>query len=322
MRWAPQFDQQEIARILAKQDGVISRAQITGLGMSPSALHQRIRPGGPWQVLLPGVYLAQTGRPTADQRETGALVYAGPHSYVTGTAALARHGVRVPASGQVDVLIPAERRRRDAGFVRIQRTRRPPGAVREFGPVRCVPADRAVADLARRETDLATVRAVVADAVQRGKVFPGQLAEELNSGPVWGSARLRMVLAEVADGVRSGAEADLRTLIRRSGLPAPLYNPWLYAGDEVIGRPDAWWPWAWVAVEVESRAWHLVPADWERTLTRDARMSACGIVVLHFSPQRLRAEGSRVVAEIRSALSAGRPRGSGIRTVSASELVT
>ena len=32
-----------------------------------------------------------------------------------------------------------------------------------------------------------------------------------------------------------------------------LYNPWLYAGEEFIARPDAWWPDAGVVVEVDSR---------------------------------------------------------------------
>jgi hypothetical protein len=64
-----------------------------------------------------------------------------------------------------------------------------------------------------------------------------------------------------------------------------------------------------VAVEVESRQWHLSPGDWERTLERDARMSASGIIVLHFPPSRLRTEHRAVAAEIRSALEAGRRRG-------------
>ena len=36
---------------------------------------------------------------------------------------------------------------------------------------------------------------------------------------------------EVADGVRSSAEGDLRTLVKRERLPEPMYNPRLYAGD-------------------------------------------------------------------------------------------
>jgi hypothetical protein len=88
-----------------------------------------------------------------------------------------------------------------------------------------------------------------------------------------------------------------------------MYNPRLYAGDCFIAKPDAWWPDAGVAVEIESRQWHLSPTDWERTLARDARMSAHGIIVLHFPPARLHAEPRLVGAEIRSALEAGRRRG-------------
>ena len=65
---------------------------------------------------------------------------------------------------------------------------------------------------------------------------------------------------------------------------------------------------AGVAVEVDSRQWHLSPADWERTMARHSRMSALGITVLHYPPSRLHAEPRLVVAEIRSALEIGRGR--------------
>jgi hypothetical protein len=69
---------------------------------------------------------------------------------------------------------------------------------------------------------------------------------------------------------------------------------------------------------VDSREWHLSPEDWQRTLRRSARLSACGIIVLHVTPQRIRTEAGPVAAEIRSALDAGcaRPR-LAIRTLSA-----
>src|SRR5262249_61773332 len=55
---------------------------------------------------------------------------------------------------------------------------------------------------------------------------------------------------------------------------------------------------------------------WDATLARDARMNARGIIVLHFSPSRLRNEPAPAAAEIRSALEAGRQRGPlGIRAV-------
>ena len=103
-------------------------------------------------------------------------------------------------------------------------------------------------------------------------------------------------------GVQPGAGAP-------KGSRCTCPNPRLYAGDSFIAEPDAWWTDAGVAGEVESREWHLSPRDWERTLARDARMSAYGIIVLHFPPQRLRTEPQAVAAEIRSALGAGRSRG-------------
>ena len=122
------------------------------------------------------------------------------------------------------------------------------------------------------------------------------------------SAWLRRTLAEVADGVRSAAEADLRDLIRADGLPPPLFNARLYVGPEFLAVPDAWWPDKGVVVEVESREWHLSPEDWDRTMRRCRRMSAQGINVMHFTPQRIRTEAAAVAAEIRSALQDGHPR--------------
>ena len=58
----------------------------------------------------------------------------------------------------------------------------------------------------------------------------------------------RSVLAEVVDGIRSTAEADLRDLIETGRLPMPLFNASLYDGDTFLGKPDAWWPDAGVAL--------------------------------------------------------------------------
>ena len=63
-----------------------------------------------------------------------------------------------------------------------------------------------------------------------------------------------------------------------------------------------------VAGEVDSRSWHLLPEDWERDLQRHARMSAYGIIVLHFPPNRIRKDPAGVVADIKAALTAGQGR--------------
>ena len=78
---------------------------------------------------------------------------------------------------------------------------------------------------------------------------------------------------------------------------------------------DAWWPDAGVAAEVDSREWHLSPQSWEETMRRHARLTALGILVLHFSPRQVRGEPKEVVAAIRSAL--GSRAGQGLADIQA-----
>src|SRR3984957_6003976 len=161
------------------------------------------------------------------------------------------------------------------------------------------------------------------DAVRRGRCRIDQLAEELAHAPVRQSAWLRRTLAEVADGVRSAAEGDLRSLIRAAGLPAPIFNARLYIGPDLLAVVDAWWPDAGVAVEVDSREWHLLPEDSQRTVRRSRRLSAKGIIMLHVTPHQIRTEVEKIVADIRGALESGRARPPlAIRTLPAAGLAS
>ncbi|MBO0831591.1 MAG: hypothetical protein J2P28_07335 [Actinobacteria bacterium] len=315
-----QYDRARVERVLGEQRSLIARHQALACAMTPKAISYRIRPSGPWNIVLPGVYLRGGGRLAPEQRAVAALLYAGSAIAVTGPAALAFHRIPAPGSEFVDVLVPLRNRRKDAGFARLRRTAVEPGMIYRDGAIRYVGADRAIADTARQLTDIADVRAVVAAGVQGRHVELWELTTELDLGPMRGSALLRRALAEVSDGARSASEADLLTLIRQSKLPEPLYNPRLFVGTEFLASPDAWWPDSGVAAEVDSRAWHLSPADWERTLSRHARMTAEGILVLHFPPARLREDRRGVVSELRSALARSRGPLPHIRTVPSSRV--
>lgn len=312
-----EFDRAALAAIRARQYQVITRSQALASGMTENTLDYRLRAGGPWQRLLPGVFLTVTGAATTEQRDIAALLYAGPESLLTGAAALRLWGVRAPYSSFIDVLIPDSKQRKSAGFVRIRPTARMPPEVLTSGPRRFAPLARAVGDTARSMTRLADVRALVAAVVQQEKCTPAMLAAELEDGPVQGSALLRIAVSDVYAGTRSNPEADLHDLIRRAKLPEPEFNPQLYAGEEFIGSPDAWWKDAGLAGEVDSTEYHLSPEHHERTLARDARMRKFSINVLHFTPRQIRTQPAEAVAAIRVALAAANFRPPvPIRTVS------
>ena len=288
-------------QLLKRQESVITRQQALASGLQPQVVRRRLRPGGKWQSLLPGVYLAVTGTPTQDQRDIAAVLYAGSGGTLTGAAALRRHGMRLP-SDRIDVLVPLNRRTRSTDFVVLHRTARLPAQVCYVGVVQYALPARAVADAARSLRELRDVRAVVAASVQSKRCTIEQLDAELRAGPVRGSALFRTALGEVTIGARSGPEAELLTLIKRGRLPAPMLNARLYIGSELIARPDAWWPDHGLIVEVDSKQWHLSPDDWEQTMRRHSRLTALGVRVLHFTPNQTRTEPEQVLATIRAAL--------------------
>jgi hypothetical protein len=304
------IDDKRLAGLLWNQQDVITREQALDAVLTKHALEHRLRPGGPWRRLLPGVYLTVTGRPSQVQLEMAALLYGGRDSVITGPVALSYNRIRGPQSKVIDLLVPFTCRRQDAEFVRLHRTRRMPERPEVFGRIRYTQATRAVGDTVRGLSDLRDVRDVIADAVQRDRCKIQDLAAELAAGAIRESRLFREALREVTDGIRSVAEGDLRALLLKSGLPMPMFNPELYAGEEFIARPDAWYPELGIAIEVDSTEWHLKARDHQNDVQRQTRMGKHLIVVLRFKPWEIRHEPERVIREIRDAIERahGRPR--------------
>jgi hypothetical protein len=241
------------------------------------------------------------------QLETAALLYGGPSSVITAATALRHAEVKAPETRRIHVLVPASRQCASRAFVAVHRTLRMPNPETQDLAVRYAPTARAVADTVLGLSARSEVRAVVASAVQRGRCTIADLGAELAQGPKRGSMLFRSVLSEVSDGIRSPAEADFRDLIRNSGLPQPLFNPRLMHNGRLLAVPDAWWPEAAVAVEIDSREWHLAPDDWEQTMRRHDRLIAVGIRAIHVSPRQVRTEPARILQDIADALRGGHP---------------
>jgi hypothetical protein len=301
------FDRRQLVRIAQGQYDVVARSQALKCGMTRGTIEYRLRPDGPWRRILPGVYLTVTGSTSQEQRETAALLYAGPQSVITGAVAVRRHNLRCAGLNMLDVLVPAGNHRKSTGYVQIQRTTRMPETFYTTGPLRFTSPIRAVADAARGMTRFSDVQALVCEAVQRGRCTLAELVAELNDGPSAGTRWYRMALAEISEGIRSAAEAQLKHLIDRSDLDRPMYNADLYTLDGIfLGRPDAWFARAGVAGEVDSREYHMGARDYEETTRRHNRMEAAGIHVLHWLPSTIRTEPRKVIEDLRAAIAVGR----------------
>jgi hypothetical protein len=94
------YDNAAVARLFAAQGGLAGRAQLMALGVPPSTIRHRTRPGGPWSRVLRGV-CADRGQWLRTATELGrlwaALLFAGSDAVLTGIAALRLHGLHCVA---------------------------------------------------------------------------------------------------------------------------------------------------------------------------------------------------------------------------------
>ena len=283
-----------------RQGGLLHRTQLLAIGISDDALRYRVRKAR-WQRVLPGVYATFSGKLTPAQRKRAALLYAGRRSQLASLSACRQYGLAyLPKDdGWVHVMVPHECHRKSIEFVVIERTTRFPVPCNVGGLPVC-PAPRAVIDACRALTSLRDVRALMADAVNRRRVEAPQLERELQLGCSAGSALPRQALTDVHRGCRSAPECEMRDLFKRSTvLPEPSFNAPVYDdGGRLLGYADALFADVGVAVEMNSREWHLDGDRFEGTMRRASIFAAAGIEVVPVSPSRMRRDGAAFLREV------------------------
>src|SRR5215469_8145454 len=129
------YDKKKFDDLRKAQLNVVTRHQAKACGMPPSTIGHQTREGGPWQVMLPGIYLTVTGPVLREHREMAALLHSGADGLLTGWSAVRHHGLAAPESINVHVLVPLNIHRQSIDFSRLHRTKRMPNQHEEAGPI-------------------------------------------------------------------------------------------------------------------------------------------------------------------------------------------
>ncbi|MGQ7296887.1 hypothetical protein [Quadrisphaera sp. KR29] len=287
-RRAP-VDQTALAALLRRGASVATHAELRRVGVPSSTIMRRIQRTGPWQRVLPGVVAGHRGVLTTYERRLGALKYAGPGSALTGLDALELHGVRfrVARSDRVHVLVQHASQKTSHGFALVTRSRRPVGELARQG-LRVVPVARAAVDACRWLGERDDVRELVAAVVQQRFCTVAQVAEEVQLAQRQRTALSREVLAEVAAGIRSVAEARLREGFDRYGVPQPRWN--VEVRDELgtlVVVLDAYWEDLDAELEINSTAWHLSPGRFRKTTQRQRVVVLSGRSTISVLPSEI-----------------------------------
>lgn len=299
-------------------EGVASARQLVAAGVAERTVYHRCLEGGPWQRALPGIAFLFSGTPTRRQYVIAALLLGGPEAMVTGIEACRTHGLqRGPARRtdtttvpEVHLLVPHSRQIRSVGFVHVERTTNlPTPQVRAGLPFS--PVARACADATRRLSRHGEITELMSDAVQRRLCTVSHLAREVSASSRRGTALPNRVLRDVADGVRSAAEAAAKKLWQQAGLPEAWWNAPVHGADgRPIGTADCWVDDVAMVWEIESSEWHLDPAAHDYTVQRAARFTAAGAVYVASKPKMILSDPREVLAILRAvhAQAAARPR--------------
>ncbi len=217
MRLAPVSD------LLARQDGVVSRAQLIGALSSAAQIDTLLRRRD-LVVVHPGVYLDHTGTPTWTQPSWAAVLYAG-HSALHLESALQPTTPRnhTGPPGRIHVAIDWSRKVKARPGICIHRVRDLDDSVLwNLSPPR-VRIDVAALGIAHRaETDLAAIAALTSVVGSR-RTVSARLRTALDERP---RIARRALLVSLLDDLERGTHSVLEhgfldRVVRPHGLPEP-----------------------------------------------------------------------------------------------------
>lgn len=317
---------------------MLTAAQLRAQGVTAAETNEQCRPGGPWQQILPGVFLLHPGPPTSEERLHAVLSYAARSAFretpaavagvpaqpnadeprpaprysdavITGLAALTLHGFSsappLPSLDSIDVLVPRMRRLRTMGCVRIVRTPVMPTPSYVTGlPVAPVP--RALADAVAELSDAGAVRRLLTEAVRGGHAEPAAVVRELTQARLLSRPHVVDAVETLLAEGRAIAEDHLYRMVRAYALPDPVWNVDLrLPGGPHLGGLDAYWPEQAVAVELDTRAPRQEDdALWSEYARKREMLERLGITVVHITPKKLRDSLEQQATVVRTALMA------------------
>lgn len=288
-----------IAQLAARQHGVVSRRQLLRAGISSAVIEHRVMTGR-LHGLHRGVYLV--GPLYAPHtREMAALLACGEHAALCARTAAVVWRIE-PHGGDgsaLEILVthghPCGRTGIRVHRMRSVRT----DEITVHDGLRITTPARTLLDLAAAAEPGEIERAVAGAIYERLATVP-QLVTLAGLHPCLpGARRLRAVLDEARPPTltRSEAEGRFLDLVRRARLDPPLTNTGV-EGFEV----DFLWPDHRLVVEVDGRAFHSSPRDFERDRRRDARLIAAGLSVMRVTWKQIVSEPEALLVQLARAL--------------------
>jgi very-short-patch-repair endonuclease len=282
-----------VARVAARQEGMVSTEQLVAAGVDRGAIAWRVRRGRlhPYHR---GVYSVGHTRLTPRARLWAAVLACGG----PGAALLAFRAAAAPwdlmpmPSGAIDVI--TVRRSGSRPGIRVHRTKLAPEDVTQIDGLPLTTPTRTLIDLSDQLSPHRLQRVLHRAEILR-LLDVNAIHARLAALPGRRSRTLLKALATLQRGpdvTRSELEERFLALVAKHNLPRPLVNHRV-EGYEV----DFYWPDQRLIVETDGAATHLTPTAFEADRARDAHLTALGYRVIRITWRQL-TERPREVAQL------------------------
>ena len=278
--------------LVAAQHGVVSRAQLLGLGFTAAGIRWRVRVGK-LHIVRPGVYAV--GRPelTPKGRWMAAVLYCGAGAHLSHGSAAELLLIENERPGLIEVSVPASRNPRGGRDLIVHRSATL--VAQDIGDFRGIP----VTSPARTLLDLATrlpqrrLEAAINAADKHDHITPPALRAYLDDGASQPGVRALRNLLDHHTFTLTDSDLERRfiPLALRAGLPQPLTQQRLNGF-----RVDFYWPDLGLVVETDGLRYHRTPAEQARDRLRDQAHMAAGLTPLRFTHRQVRYEPDHVQA--------------------------
>lgn len=273
-----------MAALAATQMGLVTRAQLTAIGIGRGSIEKALR-AGRLHWIFRGVYAVGHPGLTREARWLAAVLACGPGAVLSHLSAALLWGI-VAAEGRMIEVCAARSRQGQLGIT-AHRPRTPPRATVHRGIPVTTPAQTLI-HLAGTFTPANLER-----AVGEAQLLPGFDVAAL-------PPRVRALAEDPEDGIsRNVMERRFRKLAREAGLSKPVVNePWGRWEIDFLFRDEG------IAVETDGRATHERRLQFERDREKDRDLQLAGLLALRFTY----AEIMRRPATVRDTLRAAATR--------------
>lgn len=271
---------QAIAKLAARQHGVVGLSQLVALGLSARAVQHRAI-AGRLHRMRHGVYaLVPPSLLTREGRWMTAVLACGPGAVVSHRTGASLHGLLQYDGAKLEVTVPGQAPCPRRGLTTYRSATLTPREVTLLNNIPCTTVGRTLFDLAevvdRRRLERAFDQAEILQLFDLHAI-EDQLERNRNRR---GARIVRDVLEEHYLGstpTESALEEAFLALCRRAGLPLPEVQQWLLLPDGGPPiRADFLWRMQRVVVETDGDRYHRTAQNRRRDRRKDQRLTAHG----------------------------------------------